>query len=291
MRRTPDFFSDGDPIANVVFRRPDGLVGDYLENHRILRVLHDRLHFPELEGVIDDAEGLDSFYVFDGTRFIKDRVVGLFDGSEYSFSNMLGHLGDAALRNFAFPVGEFSYGERFELRRGFLLNYEGSFEFNYFSELVALIDAEGHLGSNENLSLFSYRSDRVSSFWPTLLSDCLPNLFSVRDAWNLYVDSDDLRKMMKKRLFDFSGDRRLLRNNVSGIEKSMEPFNRLSRKFYISPYMMKLSACLNLPDDKHAKSGEKILIERWLELFDKFYPEYEKLKAWYIGEKESGKLA
>lgn len=286
MRRTPDFFRDDDPISNVV-RRPDSLVGDYLENRRILKILHSKFHFPELEGIINDAEALNAFYMFDGTRFIKARVVSLFDSSEYSFSNMLAYLGDAALRNFNFPVDDPSHHGMLKLRRDFLLNYEESFEFDYFSELVAFVDMEGSLSREEDLSLLSYHSDIVSSSWSTLLATSLEGVSSVFDAWNSYMESDYMYPTSKKRFWQYSRERNLLMQKILHIKEKMKPFSNLSMEFYIDPYMTKLSACLNLPDDKHAEPEEKVLVDNWLELFDKFYPQYEKLKAWYIQEKKN----
>lgn len=286
MRRTPDFFRDDDPISNVV-RRPDSLVGDYLENRRILKILHSKFHFPELEGIINDAEALNAFYMFDGTRFIKARVVSLFDSSEYSFSSMLAHLGNAALRDFKFPVDGPSHHGMLELRRDFLLNYEESFEFDYFSELVAFVDMEGSLPREEDLSLLNYHSDMGPLIWPALLTTSLEGASSMFGVWNSYMKSDYMYPTSKKRFWQYYKERNLLMPKILHIKDKMKPFSKLYMQFCIAPYMMKLSACLNLPDDKHAEPEEKVLIDNWLELFDKFYSQYEKLKTWYIQEKKN----
>lgn len=290
MRRTPDFLTTFNGYCTAL-SKPDDFVGDFLENRRILRVLHEKLHFLEIEDIIDDDEALDAFYVFNGARFIKDKVLNLFDDSEYSFPSMLGYLCDASRRDFVFPFCGDTEAENNELRRNFLLEYAGSVKINYFSEVVYFAWVNGVLNSGEQVSLYNYHSDEVSMDKHKRLEGAVQKVLPLEDSWMWYRASDNVHRMTRTSLWRFSRRGRLFKRNLACVEENMRAYSRLGTyNSNVMRYVMKLSACLNLPDDKHAEPEEKVLIDNWLELFDKFYPEYEKLKAWYVEHKEKSEL-
>jgi hypothetical protein len=300
MRRTPIFLNDeNNPIIVGPFLvRPSTDVGDYLENRRVLRALNDKYHFEELESVIDNDETLDALYLFDGTRFIKDKVVNLFDNSEYSFPSMLGYLLDSFLDKLNFPLNKdtdkISGEEKMELIRDFLLNYQDFYEFESIVELSEFILSDiSAINENKFSNLIEYSSDQyfVRRNFENL-SDSLRAFQDTYGRWNYYIAFSDFAQPRKKSLLNAfkSREKLLLDKSFLTINNKLNSAAKLVERgvagMSVVNYILRLSACMNLPDDKHAQFHESKLVDEWLELFNNFYPQYEKLKAWYIREKE-----
>ena len=304
MRRTPSFakldydpFKDGDTLD--VLKRPDAVVGDYLENQRILRALHDKLHFPELEDIIDNKESLDSFYVFSGTRFIRDRVSKLFDDSEYSFPNMLTCYFDTFFKKLNFPhnkiVGEMPWRKHMKIVDDYLSKYKDFSEFKAISNLSDLVFSEVKRTDEKSLlsvfggnGLEDYASDYSFSIVNTGIYDrILKGFGSMYGYWIWYSGISDPAKAIRNSvwyMYKVIRNRRRFTKLITSISEELS--TAPGRRSYIGIYVTRLSACMNLPDDKYAELYESELVDKWLELFDNFYPQYEKLKAWYVQEKE-----
>lgn len=300
MRRTPIFLDDENnpALVGTFLMRPSNEVGDYLENRRILRALDDKCHFEELVDVINGDELLNAFYLFDGTRFIKDKVINLFDDSEYSFPSMLGYLLDSVIEKINFPLSKntdkMPGDEKNRLIREFLLSYENFYEFEYMVELSNFVLSEiSVLRRNRFSNLVEYSSDQffVKKNFKNL-NDSLKAFQDMYGRWNYYIAFSDFAEPRKKRFLNaFRGREKLLldknfltiNNNMNSIAKLLE---RGIAGMSVVNYILQLSACMNLPDDKYAKFHESELVDEWMELFTHFHPQYEKLKAWYIQEKE-----
>jgi hypothetical protein len=299
MRRTPSFFVEPDPedffdSPEGYLMRPKDHLGDYLENRRVLKALDDKLHFPELEGVIGNEDTLTSFYTFDGTRFMKDKVVNLFDKSEYSFPSMLANLYDCFVVKFNFPLSEEmnSFSER-DLRSmlgNFVLEYKDFEEFAFLCELSDFVFNEVRgLHGNSFSELNNYRSDYP---FGDVVSQKL--MLSVRGfqaayrSWRKHAEFYDFSS------FVWGAKSHKLNSTSSKISRGMERSRACLKSdipgTIVNNYVTRLSACMNLPDDKHAELNESELVDEWLILFDNFYPKYERLKAWYVKHKEEYKL-
>jgi hypothetical protein len=278
MRRTPSFVDKSDDIVfrGVSLRRPNDFIGDFLENRRVLRALHGKLHFPELEGIVDDDEALNAFYAFDGTRFIKDRVLNLFDDSEYSFRSMFMSLVDdafAALR-IKQDIDSSVYDQR-------LYKFLGgrSLEVEHVLELSGYVNTWGK--NIRVLRLVRYSSDFYhTDSWYTDFHLFFKRVASIHNNLLYYSDFNAVlgTKLIWRSVFD-----RRVSMRMKLINKSLDSLKNTS----LVDHLMGLSSCMNLPDDKHAEGNESELVDKWLEMFDSFYPQYERLKAWYIREKES----
>lgn len=274
MRRTPDFLEvKNHAVFNIdLFIRPDNEVGDHLENRRILRAIQDKFHFEELEGIIDDDETLEALYLFDGTRFMKERVLNLFDDSEYSFYTMF-----SALMKNAFEALEVNYGIK---GSGALL--EDASDAKYVLSLCEFIEFWDK--GNHSLGLTHYAADLYyhGRFYMEL-NTSVRKRYQVGRGWSSHVG------VAAWLLSGWRSPGNLVKNkwnaarNLLLLSRGVKAMQSPS----VGDYVMCLSSCLNLPDDKHAEPGEKVLIEEWLRRFEAFYPEYEKLKAWYIKEKEN----
>lgn len=293
MRRTPSLFVEPDPgdffdSPEGYLMRPKDHLGDYLENRRVLKALDDKFHFPELEGILGSEEALDSFYVFDGTRFMKDKFAILFDDSEYSFPSMLASLYDCFVFKLDLPFVEntnFSSERELRVKLGeFLLCYEDFEEFDLLIELSEFIFGEVYgSGKNSFSELYLYRSDYP---FKDVVSKKL--MLSVRGfhaacrSWRKHAEFYNFSNRGGK-----SHDLDLTSAKISrGIERSCMCLRGDIPGTVVNNYVTRLSSYMNLPDDKHAELNESELVDEWLALFDRFYPQYDKLKAWYIQEKK-----
>lgn len=276
MKRSPDFSEIEGMFGGTGLVRPDDEVGDYLENRRVLRALQKKFHFEELEDIIDDDEALDAFYVFDGTRFMKDKVVNLFDNSEYSFYSM-----------FMFLVDK-SFGGLYE--PGASNAVYGAGVYNFLSKED--VDFEHFVSLSQHIKKWSTRLDYswldkygsdfhyVNEQWDKSFSSFV-NRVSIGSRNLLSPAVLTIPQMTRKMFWRFVFDWRF----AARVRTFKFTLSNVSRAIMVN-YFRSLSACMNLPDDKHAKAKELELIDKWLELFEAFYPEYEKLKTWYIKEKE-----
>lgn len=296
MRNTPSFkrekVAEGAEYYLHIPHRPSVIVGDFLENRRILSVLQKHMNMLELDGIIDNKDSLNSFYFFGGTRFIKDKINSLFDDGEYGFDNMLTALYQHVIKEIGriYSIEDYS-PESFtkflvKFQQGDLPNLKIMLDTltvmasessigrvardnelaTYSSDsvivikgykiergprkLALLLDAKDEYASlSRKEDKFSFSLDRLKNFKHRITNKNLINSF----AMNTFMVEDTIRKMMSSTIF--------------------------------SNYMQRLSACMNLPDDKHTELNEANHIEEWIILFETFYPKYKNLKLWYEANK------
>ena len=298
MRRTPSFkrekVAEGAEYFLLKPRRPSKLIGDFLENQRILQVLHKHMQLPELTGIIDDKNALESFYFFDGIRFIKDKITSMFDTSEYGFDNMLLALNSASIEEVekTYAIEKYDTASFTE----FLDNFQqGNYPIlELLFDILAVMASETSIGITwRDNELAEYSSDSVNGI-PGYKMESLPpkliyTLFESRDAYarlaeEEYKISSTLTRLgtLKRRSTDSRLINLFIRKTfiVDNVVRKMVS----STIFY--NYMQRLSACMNLPDDKYTELIESKLIDEWIILFEAFYPKYEKLKTWYEANRE-----
>lgn len=298
MRRTPifdriktDSGRPEEPARRTTLRRPNMVLGDYLENRRVLRALHSKFTYPELEGIIDNDESLDSFYLFDGTRFIKEKVLNIFNDSEYSFVNMLEYLTKKGFEEVEPIASEFSYNPR--KFTDFLLSREhhGKYlNFEYLLENVSFIYS--WMGRNDRLSFESYTADYnyVVNLGVPANNEFIKFQYLIKN-WSMHTAFvTDENKRVKKILNFLAGMPRL--SSEFGVKEFNEKMREIQFLFQhtfdpgVDNYIKLLSSGVNFPDDKNAEPEELEYVDEWLKMFESFYPMYERLLRWYISNKK-----
>jgi hypothetical protein len=286
MRRTPSFTDKGNPFRNLT--RPSAVVGNHLENRRILRVMDSYFHYPELEGIVEDDESLDAFYFFDGSRFFSETVMEPFNKSELGFSNLLKSLCVAAFDEIGYGLDQ-TYISTARFTKLLAELREGEYPtFNLFLDITNFIRSQLILFEEENYDgLIIYASD--FNYSHATFRKVELEYFACKNFLNSWSEYNAIAKSENSfagRLNSFvyrseretnSQNVNVFRERASGL-RIFDDYNIFSE---LNKYINRLSACMNLPNDKESNSNEKDLIEKWLVLFHAFAPVYQSMCAWY----------
>lgn len=285
MRRTPSFTAKATHFRRLV--RPSPIVGDYLENRRILKALNSYFHYPELEGVTEDEEALDALYLFDGSRFLNKKVTEPFVDEDLGFSHMLKMLCETALHEIGYGWSVDHYNpQRFtelltELKQG---KYP---TFNLLLDISSFLNSQFILTEDQNYDgLIAYASDYNHSHSVfRKIEEVYLKCTLFLNSWNNYdaIAKSEDSFAGRFNAFIYRLERETNSKAVRDFRSQIFSFRIFSSYKWsdLDNYIKRLSACMNLPSDKDASPGERDLIEKWFVLFNAFAPQYQKLRSWY----------